>query len=166
MDAHVDTPREAGPRAPDDLSPQEAFGFQLGRLSRWWRSRLDEELKPLGLTQARWIVLVHLARGGANMTQTELARFVEVEGPTLVRVLDALEGLKLIARRPCDDDRRAKSIQLTAKGRSIIARIDDVAAGLRRDLLAGIPAEELEQCLRLFAQIRANGQEQRAERGT
>jgi len=165
MDAPVNPSPEEGPRTPDGLTPQEAFGFQLGRLSRWWRSRLDEELKPLGLTQARWIVLVHLSRGGENMTQTELARFVEVEGPTLVRVLDALEEQDLIVRRPCDDDRRAKSILLTAKGRGLIARIDDVAAGLRRDLLAGIPTEELEQCLRLFAQVRANGQAQRTEPG-
>jgi len=140
----------------DTLSPQEEFGFQLGRLARWWRSRLDQQLKPLGLTQARWIVLVHLARGGDGMTQIDLARYVEVEGPTLVRVLDALEGQGLIARRASVSDRRAKTIHLTEQGKQVIARINALAAELRQSLLAGIPQDDLEHCLELFGRIRAN----------
>ena len=102
-DIHADAP----------ASPRDAFGFRLGRLSRWWRGQIDERLRPQGLTQARWIVLVNLRRGGEGMQQKDLARFVGVEGPTLVRVLDYLEGENLIERRADTSDRRAKSVHLT-----------------------------------------------------
>ena len=101
-DIHADAP----------ASPRDAFGFRLGRLSRWWRGQIDERLRPQGLTQARWIVLVNLRRGGEGMQQKDLARFVGVEGPTLVRVLDYLEGENLIERRADTSDRRKEELEL------------------------------------------------------
>lgn len=145
-------------RATDVPSPlRNEFGFRLGRLSRWWRGQIDERLKPMGLTQARWIVLVHLRRGGEGMLQKDLARFVGVEGPTLVRVLDYLEGETLIERRAGETDRRAKTVHLTPQGRQILQEIDRVASELRSELLDGIDDSELETCLAVFDRIHRNG---------
>ena len=47
----------------DKFDPRDQFGFRLGRLARFWRARLDEKMRPHGLTQARWVVMVHLRRG-------------------------------------------------------------------------------------------------------
>ena len=71
------------------MDPREAFALELGRVSRRWRTRLDERLKITGLTQARWSTLLHLARGERCMTQRELAERVGIEGPTMIRLLDA-----------------------------------------------------------------------------
>lgn len=49
---------------------------------------------------------MELSRNGP-LTQRDLASFLGVEGPTLVRLLDGLEAKDLIARRVCPDDRRA-----------------------------------------------------------
>ena len=72
----------------DKFDPRDQFGFRLGRLARFWRARLDEKMRPHGLTQARWVVMVHLRRGGNGFKQKELADFVGIEGPTLVHILD------------------------------------------------------------------------------
>ena len=82
-----------------DPALRDLFGLELGLLARWWRSKLDERLRPLGLSQARWTALWHLARGGDGLTQKQLARAVGVEGPSMVRVLDALERDGLVERR-------------------------------------------------------------------
>ena len=139
------------------LSVPEQFGFELGRLSRWWRSKLDERMKPIGLTQARWIVLVHLARGADGLLQKEVARFVGVEGPTLVRILDWLERNELIDRRTSPTDRRGKTVHLTDKGKAAMSEFDRIAAELREDLLRGIDPEMLQACIALFRTIRHNG---------
>ena len=139
-------------------SPRNEFGFRLGRLSRWWRGQIDERLKPLGLTQARWIVLVNLRRGGEGMLQKDLARFVGVEGPTLVRVLDYLERKKLIERRADASDRRAKSVHLTDQGHESLRQIDSIANELRARLLDGIDDRELQTCLSVFERIRGNAE--------
>ena len=52
---------------------QHRFGMQLTQLSRAWRAELDRRLADLGLSQARWLVLLHLARGKKRPTQGELA---------------------------------------------------------------------------------------------
>ena len=47
-------------------STREIVGMTLGRTARMWRNKLDERLSPLGLTQARWLVLMHLSRMGGE----------------------------------------------------------------------------------------------------
>lgn len=133
------------------------FGFRLGRLSRWWRGQIDERLRPLDLTQARWIVLVNLRRGGEGMLQKDLARFIGVEGPTLVRVLDYLEQVNLIERKADESDRRAKTIHLTAAGREKLQEIDQITSNLRERLLDGISDQELQACIAVFDRIQSNG---------
>ena len=79
-------------------SIREHVGITISRTARTWRTKLDERLSLLGLTQARWLVLMHLSRMGGESLQKELAFVVGVEGPTLVRVLDGLERIGLVQR--------------------------------------------------------------------
>src|SRR3989338_5254352 len=83
---------------------QHRFAMQLAQLSRGWRAELDRRLAGLGLSQARWLVLLHLSRFEALPTKRELAQSVGVEGPTLARLLDRLEAQGLV-RRPASTPR-------------------------------------------------------------
>ena len=141
------------------MDVREEFGFQLGRLARWWRARLDEQMRPHGLTQARWIVLVHLARQADGYQQKDLARFVGVEGPTLVPILDKLEEHGLIERRLDDQDRRVKTVHLTDQGRAMHKEFARVATKLRRDFLKSITDDDLHHCMRVFEQVKRNAGE-------
>lgn len=128
------------------------FAVALGRLSRQWRTRLDERLRHTGLTQARWIVLLQLSHAGA-LSQRELAERVGVEGPTLVRVLDKLEAQGLVARHACSDDRRVKRIGLTPAARPVLDEITRISTQLRQELLADVPGEEIARALRVLRTI-------------
>ncbi|MDR3436255.1 transcriptional regulator SlyA [Telmatospirillum sp.] len=125
---------------------REQFGFHLARLARLWRSHLDERLSPLGLTQAKWAILLHLSKTGGSLPQRELVDRVGVEGPTLVRLLDGLERLQLIKRHDCADDRRSKTIHLTELAGPVISDISTIATDLRNEILEGISAEDLATC--------------------
>ena len=138
----------AGARVPEN------FGALLGETARAWRSHLDQRLKPLGLSQARWLVLLKLARGGEEMVQKELAGRVGIEGATLVGLLDRMARDGWIVRRDSTLDRRSKIVHLTPRARSVLPRIESVAAELRRELLAGIPARDLERCTRVLLHIK------------
>lgn len=128
----------------------EQFAVELARVSRQWRKRIDERLRHLDLTQARWMVLLQLSRMGAPVSQRELADIIGVEGPTLVRVLDNLERQGLVERRACEADRRVKLIELAEGAGPVIAEIGRIAAGLRQELLEGVPAGELERARELL----------------
>ena len=125
-------------------------------LSRAWRSELDRRLVGLGLSQARWLVLLHLARFTEMPTQRELAQSVGVEGPTLARLLDSLEGQGLVTRVAVPEDRRAKKIALQAKAQPLIEKIEAISTQLRQEVFAGIDEDDLRRCQQVHARVLGN----------
>ena len=87
------------------------------------------------------------------LTWANQAYIKAVEAPTLVRTLDWLEGEGLVARRGAPHDRRAKTVHLTAKAGPLIRAIEDVATGVRAEMMAGIPEAELAGCLAVLGRI-------------
>ena len=138
------------------LTEQHRFGMQLAQLTRGWRAELDRRLASLGLSQARWLVLLHLARFDDAPTQRELAQSVGVEGPTLARLLDSLENQGLVHRQAVLEDRRAKKILLSDSATPLIAQIEAISNTLRAELLTGIDENELQVCMNVHARILAN----------
>ncbi|MBK5000376.1 MarR family transcriptional regulator [Pseudomonas sp. S31] len=135
---------------------QHRFGMQLAQMSRGWRAELDRRLAGLNLSQARWLVLLHLARFEEPPTQRELAQSVGVEGPTLARLLDSLENQGLVRRLAVVEDRRAKKIALCPPARPLIEQIETIANALRLELFTGIEQDDLDVCMRVHAKILAN----------
>ncbi|MEH6364839.1 MULTISPECIES: MarR family transcriptional regulator [Pseudomonas] len=138
------------------LSDQHRFAMQVAQLSRSWRAELDRRLAGLGLSQARWLVLLHLARFDELPTQRQLAQSVGVEGPTLARLLDGLEAQGLVSRQAVPEDRRAKKIALSPQAQPLITEIEAISTQLRLELFSGISEEELSCCQRVHAQILSN----------
>lgn len=107
----------------------DSLGSRLNAAARAARSLLDAQLADAGTTAATWFVLVRLERFGP-LIQRDLARRLQIEGPTLVRHLDRMEAAGLVTRTPAPNDRRATMVTLTDKGReqfrTIRARVEAV----------------------------------------
>lgn len=134
-------------------SDAENFGALLGETGRVWRTMLDERLRTLGLSQAKWLALLHIHRGGQALTQKELATRLGIEGATLTALLDRLMRDDYVERREAEGDRRSKTVHLTPKAQQLMKRITAVAAQLRREMLAGIPERDLGICIRTLKRI-------------
>ena len=137
-------------------STRDLVGIIINRTSRTWRTKLDERLSHLGLTQARWLVLMHLSRMNGKALQKDLAVSVGVEGPTLVRVLDGLERMGLVLRAAVEGDRRARRICLTPKADGVNSDIMRIGTKLRAEALVGISDAELESFFGVLETIMAN----------
>jgi len=134
---------------------QWRLGRAIGQISRRWRARLDGRMAGYGLTEARWLPLLHLARWGAGPSQKELAASLGVEGPTLVRTLDWLEREGLVERRPVPHDRRAKTVHLTPRAVALHREIEREAQAVRAEILEGIGEAELATCIAVLDRIAA-----------
>lgn len=119
---------------------------------------LDERLKDLGVTQARWSTMVYLEKGGEGSTQRELASLMAIENPTLVRLLDSLEQQNLIERRLCPNDRRARRLFLTESGRKFMTDLTARAEELRDDMLEGVSDKDIECTVKVFQKIMENAE--------
>jgi MarR family transcriptional regulator for hemolysin len=137
-------------------SPRERIGIALSRAARLMRTKLDERLAPLGLTQAKWLVLLYLSRDGGSMPQKDIAEAVGVEGPTMVRVLDGLERMGLIERREQPADRRSKDVSLTPRAGGSVDAIGRITGQFRQDMWAGVSDADLAVCERVLATLTRN----------
>jgi MarR family transcriptional regulator for hemolysin len=132
----------------------ETFGLLLHGTARAWRQKLDERLKPMGLSQAKWRTLMHLSIAGDALTQAEIAARLGVEEPSVVTLLNRLEREDWITRTNSALDRRCKMVLLGRRAQRIIAQINSSADTLRHQLLADIPSSELHICMNVLARIR------------
>ena len=138
------------------------LGMSLSCLVRQWRCINDERLKPLGLTQSRWITLSHLQQE-EGLQQHQLAKWVGVESPSMVRTLDGLEASGLIERRPYANDRRSKTVHLTAAAHAMLNEMQAVLEQTRSQILAGLSTSEIEQFERVVTHLNHNLQRLCAE---
>jgi MarR family transcriptional regulator for hemolysin len=98
--------------------PRERLLDDLSRVQRKMRALFDARVKERGLTLPRARALLILGRG-AELNQRELAEELDIETPTLVRLLDGMEKQGFIERRSVEGDRRAKQIAMTPRGAKV-----------------------------------------------
>src|SRR5437868_4016534 len=135
-------------------APSERFGPLLHGVARAWRLKLDQRLKPLGLSQAKWRTLLHLYRAQTTLTQSEIASHLGIEEPTLVNLLHRLERAGWVARKTAEHDRRCKTVHLGNRAQRAIEQINDTAVNLREELLSDIPPADLRLCMDVLERIK------------
>ena len=146
------------------MSDGEILGQLLHGTARAWRQKLDARLKPMGLSQAKWRTLMHLSLAEDALTQTEIAGRLGVEEPSVVTLLNRLEKEGWVTRKSSARDRRCKMVLLGRRAERVIEQINTAADNLRHELLADIPRDELQTCIKVLHRIReraANGEKER-----
>jgi MarR family transcriptional regulator for hemolysin len=135
-------------------SSRELFD-ELSAFNRKLRAGFDALVRERGMTLARARVFFALSkRDGIN--QRELADELELETPTLVRILDAMEAQNFIERRSIQSDRRAKRIHITDPGRVVAGEIEELAADVRAGILQGISDEDRAVALKVIRAMAGN----------
>jgi len=139
----------------DHAQLQAAFTAELASVNRKLRALVDERARGMGLTLARARLLMELAREDGPI-QSDLADLLDIEQPTLVRLLDGLERNGMIERRAVEGDRRARRVFLTETARAQAQDILNFLAELRAGILQGITPAELETALDVLRRTSRN----------
>ena len=139
---------------PGAPSRQELFD-DLSAFSRKLRAAFDALVREHGMTLSRARVFRKLSRRD-GINQRELADELELETPTLVRILDAMEAQNFIERRAALSDRRAKQIFMTESGKVVAAEVEALATSVRADILEGISDDDVGMALKVIRAMTAN----------
>lgn len=123
-------------------------GFLL--VGKQWRRLVEDALAVHGMSEAKSAPLVWLSRLGGGLRQVELAAYVGVEGPSLVRVLDHLCDAGLLVRKEDTTDRRAKRLWLTPAGADLAARIEIILSDLRQQVFGSLDEADVRATRRVF----------------
>jgi DNA-binding MarR family transcriptional regulator len=105
------------------------------------RARLDELMRPAGLTALQYTALTVLERH-PDLTSAHLARHSFVTAQTMSDMVTALRARELIERHRDPSDRRALVLALTAKGHDLLEKHRPAVAALETEMLSGLTAKE------------------------
>jgi DNA-binding MarR family transcriptional regulator len=123
-------------------------------LARHTREVARRDLDPLGVTWAQVRALRAVARGDGPMRMSHVADRLGIARRSATSVVDELERRGLVERRSDPADRRAVTVQVTEKGRELLADLDrrrHAAAGAMAAALSDEDLRTLRDLLRRLA---------------
>jgi DNA-binding MarR family transcriptional regulator len=131
-------------------------GLLQGKAYRTLNYHLSRSLDGYGLAIPEWKLLALLTERG-SLKLAQLAELLSVEPPLVTKLIDMLEKKKLVTRLNDKNDRRAKLIQSTSRGKEIIPKIEVEVKDKMRQLLVGVSREELLSYIKVLQVIVDNG---------
>ena len=131
---------------------QDALGYVLRRAQVRTYELFFEMLGPLDLSPARLTALSLIATE-TNINQAELARRLNVAGPSVLKLIDALEGAGLIQRTEVAGDRRRYSLVPTTAGWALLDTLRERLAAYEARLSRQLSAAERQQLMALLERV-------------
>ena len=129
---------------------EQSLPMALLRAREAAMARFRPMLRSHGLTEQQWRVIRVLADSD-DIDASELARRSFLLAPSLTRILQYLEGEKLVRRRGDDQDQRRSVFSLTNSGRRLFAAVAPDSEALYRDIEAEFGGKRLERLYQLLA---------------
>ena len=106
--------------------------YLLNQVNQAVRSRLEQELRPLGLTGIQYTVL-SIVQTRDGISSAELSRRFFVTPQTMNEIVAGLERRGLLMREESAHNRRVLTARRTAAGAEALARADRIADAIEAD---------------------------------
>jgi MarR family transcriptional regulator for hemolysin len=133
------------------------IGPLIHDVSRLRRTACDHLLKPLDITRSQWWVLSGLSSyGNGGITQTALARLLDLGKVALGGIVERLEQRGLVERRPDADDRRTNRVFLTRKGNQLLERVAKIGTTMDAKIMRGISVARQDQLAEILHTMKIN----------
>lgn len=147
--------------------PDSASGFEIYRAQRTtpelrmmvyivlagrrWRSVLDDHLRLIGQSSARLEAMAAIINSPPPSSQSDIAKRLRIEGPTLTRMLDSLARDGLVERQSAPGDRRTKHLSVTPRGEQALEQMFDIVDPLRKKLVSAISPDDVDRLTTLLS---------------
>lgn len=130
----------------------DSLGYALRRAQMRTYDLFFEMLGTMDLSPARLTALSLVAmEGGIN--QATLAKRLDIAGPSVLKLVDALEQAGFISRMDVEGDRRRYSLVITAAGRGKLEKVRAELQAYEARLASRLTKAEREQLMALLARV-------------
>lgn len=133
----------------------DALNYVLIQTCKAHRAHTAELLARLDVHVGQELILVALWQSD-GVAITELAERLEVQPPTVSRMIRRMESAGFVERRASPDDQRMSIVHATDKGRSVRADIEEVWATIEGEMTNGMSDAEIATFHALLDRVRAN----------
>lgn len=140
----------------------DVVGTLIHDVAHLLRLRIDEALRPYGLTRVSWLAM-GIVKQNEMLTQSDLAARLELGTAATGKLVDRLEERGLVRRYDDPDDRRANLLSVTAEARDLLERVKSIGEGLRDDVLQDLSEAERQRLQRSLQKIKTRLTENRSQ---
>lgn len=139
--------------APEDLDLlKDSLGYALKRAQVRAYDLLFATIGPEAISPARMTALSIIGTQ-AGASQSALAEQLGINRASVVKVIDTLESLRLVERRPVEGDRRSYSLVLTPLGRSELKALHKKVRSYEEAIARALTAQERLQLIDLLEKV-------------
>ena len=136
-----------------DLGPLTGLiGYMLRRAHIAVFQEAFRTFAQVGIRPAQFSVLTVIAHNPGR-TQSQVAAALGIKRTNFVALLDSLERRGLAERRPAPTDRRSHALHLTAAGKAIVRRLNQMVDRLESRMVAQIGKDGRVQLLQLLSRL-------------
>jgi DNA-binding MarR family transcriptional regulator len=121
------------------------------------RREASERLEPAGTTPGQFRMLRFLARCDSPCRLGAVASALDVAPRSVTSKVDDAEADGLVRRTPDPHDRRATLVELTPRGRDLVAQVGTERSSSAGTLLARLDDAERRELLRLLRAVAGEG---------
>ena len=135
----------------------ELYSFITGMASTAVARRLQKNFKQanIDITIEQWSVLYHLWKED-GISQQELCLRTFRDKPSITRLVDNLEKLKMVKRVASKQDRRINLIYLTEAAADLQNTTMEMANQTLKEALAGVDEADIELCKSVLVRVYEN----------
>lgn len=119
------------------------FGYLIMDVAKKLRHQLNMTLEKEGITSAQWAVLAQMRLTESPLTSAQVADMVGMDRATISGIVKRLEAKELVHIQTSSEDRRARTLTLTASGDQMFKHCQQIANAQMSEF--AIPLEQQEQ---------------------
>lgn len=136
-------------------SALEALSFRFDEIVRLLSRRVDAALADYGLSRTQWRLLAYVLRH-EGMTQSDLARVLELERASIGSTVDIMERKGLVRRYANPDDRRVWRIASTSRAHELPPGLHEIIDDMLGRTFAGLTPADISHLSGVLDRIISN----------
>lgn len=136
--------------------PEHSPGFLLWQTMVTWQRKIKKALDLYDISHAQFVILANVLwfEGIKKIpTQILIARSTKLDKMTVSKSLKKLVTQQFIKRNEHQDDTRAKSVHLTAKGKAMASKLIPIVEKIDKDFFGVISSANQQSLIHVLADL-------------
>lgn len=139
--------------------PTYKSGILQVKAYRILQENVSQTLEKFDINPSKWSILGLVYENKDGIRLSEIANILNVEPPLITQLVNELKQKRIMELHPHPQDKRAKLLFLTSKGKSLIPSVEQLLTETLNKLLANITKEELDAYRKVLESIIKNAKQ-------
>lgn len=134
---------------------KENIGYELCTIARFIHQFLTKELKSFDITPEQWIILKTLLEH-EGISQKNIANYIQKDSNNTKAIIDKLENKGLIKKIQNIKDKRAFSLLVTEKGKTLSKELIEIDNNMLSQLSNSLSKSDFIHLNKIFFKLKQN----------